>query len=89
MATHKSAKKRSRQTLKRNFINRSLLSKIKNNINNFNSFLSSKQKGDNGDLEKSFSLINSSLARAAKRGVIKKEFVSRKLSSLSNKLKQK
>jgi len=89
MATHKSAKKRSRQTLKRNFINRSLLSKIKNNINNFNSFLSSKQNGDNGDLEKSFSLINSSLARALKRGVLKKEFVSRKLSSLSNKLKQK
>ena len=89
MATHKSAKKRSRQTLKRNFINRSLLSKIKNNINNFNSLLSSKQNEDNGDLEKSFSLINSSLARAVKKGIIKKEFVSRKLSSLSNKLKQK
>ena len=86
MATHKSAKKRSRQTLKRNYINRTLLSKIKNNINNFNSLTSSKQ---NEDLEKSFSLINSSLARAAKRGIIKKEFVSRKLSSLSNKLKQK
>ena len=86
MATHKSAKKRSRQTLKRNYINRTLLSKIKNNINNFNSLTSSEQ---NEGLEKSFSLINSSLARAAKRGVIKKEFVSRKLSSLSNKLKQK
>ena len=84
MATHKSAKKRSRQTLKRNYINRSLLSKIKNNINNFNSLISSKQ---NEDLEKSFSLINSSLARAAKKGVIKKEFVSRKLSSLSQKIK--
>ena len=86
MATHKSAKKRSRQTLKRNYINRTLLSKIKSSINNFVSLIASKQ---NEDLEKSFSLINSSLARAAKRGIIKKEFVSRKLSSLSNKLKQK
>ena len=33
MANHKSAKKRCRQTLKRNEVNRSLLSKMKNNIN--------------------------------------------------------
>ena len=86
MATHKSAKKRSRQTLKRNYINRTLLSKIKSSINNFVSLIASKQ---NEDLEKSFSLINSSLARAAKRGIIKKEFVSRKLSSLSNAINKK
>ena len=85
MANHKSAKKRSVQALKRNAVNRSLLSKIKNNINNFNSLLSSKQTAD---LQKSFSLINSSLARAAKKGLIKKEYVSKKLSSLSNKIKQ-
>ena len=85
MANHKSAKKRSRQTLKRNSVNRSLLSKIKNNINNYNHLISSKQTSD---LQKSFSLINSSLARAVKKGIIKKEYMSKKLSSLSNQLKK-
>ena len=34
MANHKSAKKRSRQTVKKNQINSQILSKIKTNINN-------------------------------------------------------
>ena len=84
MANHKSAKKRNRQTLKRNKVNRSLRSKINNNINRFNSIISSKKIDQ---IMESFSSINSSLAKAAKKGLIKKEFVSRKLSSLSNQLK--
>ena len=84
MANHKSAKKRNRQTLKRNKVNRSLRSKINNNINRFNSIISSKKMDQ---IMESFSSINSSLAKAAKKGLIKKEFVSRKLSSLSNQLK--
>ena len=86
MANHKSAKKRCRQALKRNEVNRSLLSKIKNNINIFNSLISSKKTDE---IIKSLSLVNSSLARAAKKGLIKKEFVSRKLSSLSNAINKK
>ena len=85
MANHKSAKKRYRQTLKRNKVNRSLRSKINNNINRFNSILLSKNMDQ---IMESFSSINSSLAKAAKKGLIKKEFVSRKLSSLSNQLKK-
>ena len=85
MANHKSAKKRHRQTLKRNKVNRSLRSKINNNINRFNSIISSKKMDQ---IMESFSSINSSLAKAAKKGLIKKEFVSRKLSSLSNQLKK-
>ena len=85
MANHKSAKKRSIQALKRNAVNRSLLSKIKNNINTFNSHVLSK---NNEEIQKSFSLVNSALARASKKGLIKKEFVSRKLSSLSDQLKK-
>ena len=89
MANHKSAKKRSRQTLKRNKVNRSLLKKVKNNINNFNNIISSKKSANQKeDLEKSFILINSSLSRAIKKGIIKKNFVSRKLSSLSNQIKK-
>ena len=85
MANHASAKKRYRQTLKRNKVNRSLRSKINNNINRFNSIILSKNMDQ---IMESFSSINSSLAKAAKKGLIKKEFVSRKLSSLSNQLKK-
>ena len=85
MANHKSAKKRNRQSLKRNKVNRSLRSKINNNINRFNSIILSKKMDQ---IIESFSSINSSLAKAAKKGLIKKEFVSRKLSSLSDQLKK-
>ena len=84
MANHKSAKKRSRQTLKRNRINSQAFSKIRTNLNNFNDLLLEKNKAE---LDKSLSLINSSLAKALKKGLPKKEFVSRKLSSLSQKIK--
>ena len=84
MANHKSAKKRSRQSVKKNQVNSQILSKIKTNINNFSEILISKNKAD---LDKSLSLINSSLSKAVKKSLIKKELVSRKLSSLSKKIK--
>ena len=84
MANHKSAKKRARQTLKINRINSQAFSKIRTNLNNFNDLLLEKNKAE---LDKSLSLINSSLAKALKKGLLKKEFVSRKLSSLSQKIK--
>jgi len=84
MANHKSAKKRSRQAVKKNQINSQILTKIKTNINNFNEILISKNKSD---LDKSLSSINSSLSKAVKKGLIKKELISRKLSSLSKKIK--
>ena len=83
MANHKSAKKRSRQALKRNQVNRSLMSKIRKNINDFKQQILSKQTTE---IHKSFAKINSSLARAAKKGLIKKEYMSRKLSSLSDQI---
>ena len=84
MANHKSAKKRSRQSLKRNRINTQAFSKIRTSLNNFNDLILEKNKAE---LDKSLSLINSSLAKALKKGLLKKEFVSRKLSSLSQKIK--
>jgi small subunit ribosomal protein S20 len=86
MANHKSAKKRCKQALKRNEANRSMLSKIKNNINIFNSFVSFKKPDE---IQKSFASVNSALAKAVKKGLIKKEFASRKLSSLSNTIDKK
>ena len=84
MANHKSAQKRSRQTIKKNEINSQVLSKIKSSINKFNELLKSNNKEE---LDKSLSLINSTLAKGAKKGLLKKEFVSRKLSSLSKKIR--
>ena len=84
MANHKSAKKRTRQILKRNRINTQAFSKIRTNLNNFNDLLLEKNKSE---LDTSLSVINSSLAKALKKGLLKKEFVSRKLSSLSQKIK--
>jgi len=84
MANHKSAKKRTRQNIKRNEINSQVLTKLKTNIGKFIDLIKDKNKEQ---LDKSLSSINSSLAKAAKKGLIKKEFVSRKLSSLSKKIK--
>ena len=84
MANHKSAKKRSRQTITRNEINSQVLTQLKTNINKFSDLLKEKNKEQ---LDKSLSAINSSLAKALKKGLVKKQFVSRKLSSLSKKIK--
>ena len=42
MANHKSAKKRSRQTLKRNRLNRPILSKVKSSFSKFNELIDNK-----------------------------------------------
>ncbi len=82
MANHKSAKKRSRQSLKRQKVNNSLRSKIRTNLNKYMSHLETKKTEE---IQQSFALLNSSLAKAVKKGLIKKKFASRKLSSLSKK----
>ena len=84
MANHKSAKKRTRQALKRKLINSQILSQLKTNINKFTELI--KEKNKEG-IDKYFNLVNSSLAKATKKGLIKKQYMSRKLSSLSKKTK--
>ena len=84
MANHKSAKKRTRQALKRKLINSQILSQLKTNIYKFTELIKVKNKEE---IDKSFNLVNSSLAKATKKGLIKKQYMSRKLSSLSKKTK--
>ncbi|MCH2544291.1 MAG: 30S ribosomal protein S20 [Alphaproteobacteria bacterium] len=84
MANHKSAKKRTRQALKRKLINSQIFSQLKTNINKFTELIKAKNKEE---IDKSFNLVNSSLAKATKKGLIKKQYMSRKLSSLSKKTK--
>ena len=83
MANHKSAQKRSRQTIKKTKINQIVLSQLKTTYKKFNSDLSEKKL----DVAKeSLRLLNIALSKAITRGIIKKRSASRKLSSLSDKL---
>ncbi len=85
MANHKSAKKRSLQSKVKNKVNSQYLSKIRTNLNKFNNSL----KSDNlEDTQKFLSKINSIMAKAVKKGILKKQYMSRKLSSLSNQIKK-
>ena len=84
MANHKSAKKRSRQSLKKNLVNSQYLSKIRTALNSFEAAIKSKNQED---VKKSFAQVNSTMSKALKRGIIKKHLLSRKLSSLSKQIK--
>ena len=86
MANHVSAKKRSRQNKTRNTINSQYLSKFKNALNKFQSSVEAKNEQE---IQKSFSNIKSIMARASKKGIFKKQYISRKLSSLSKQISKK
>ena len=86
MANHVSAKKRSRQNLVRNSVNSQYLSKFRTVLNKFKSSLESK---NDQEIQKSFSAVNSIMAKASKKGIFKKEYISRKLSSLSKQISKK
>jgi ribosomal protein S20 len=85
MANHKSAKKRSVQSKIKNAVNTQYLTKIRTNLNKFNNSL----KNSNSDeIIKTLGNVNSIMAKAVKKGILKKQYMSRKLSSLSNQIKK-
>ena len=85
MPQHKSAKKRSVQSKVKNAVNTQYLTKFRTNLNKFHAAI----KAENStEVENSFREINSILAKAVKKGVLKKQYVSRKLSSLSKQIKK-
>ena len=86
MANHISAKKRYRQNKVRNTVNSQYLSRFRTALNKFNLSVSA-QKDE--EIQKSFSAVNSIMAKALKKGIFKKEYISRKLSSLSKQIKKK
>ena len=61
------------------------MTKFRTNLNKFQNFLKDQ---NTGEAENSFKKINSILAKAVKKGIIKKQYMSRKLSSLSNQIKK-
>ena len=85
MANHISAKKRSRQNKVKNAVNSQYLSKFRTALNKFNASIKSN---NDKEIQKSFSVVNSILAKAAKKGIFKKENISRKLSSLSKQIQR-
>ncbi len=85
MANHKSAKKRSIQSKSKNSVNAQYLTKIRTNLNKFENSIKSQ---NTSEVQNSLSEINSILAKAVKKGILKKQYMSRKLSSLSNQIKK-
>ena len=85
MANHKSAKKRSIQSKVKNTINTQYLTKIRSNLNKFQNTIKSN---NTEEAQKSFTDLNSIMAKAVKKGILKKQYMSRKLSSLSNQTKK-
>ena len=85
MANHKSAKKRSVQSKVKNAVNSQYLTKIRTNLNKFNNSL---KNNNNEEAENSLKEVNSIMAKAVKKGILKKQYMSRKLSSLSNHIKK-
>ncbi len=86
MANHISAKKRSRQNKVKNAVNSQYLSKFRTALNKFNTSVKGQKQEE---IKKSFSAVNSIMAKAVKKGIFKKENISRKLSSLSKQISKK
>ena len=85
MANHKSAKKRSIQSKVKNAVNTQYLTKIRTNLNKFNISVNNSKSEE---AIKSLGDVNSIMAKAVKKGILKKQYMSRKLSSLSNQIKK-
>ena len=85
MANHKSAKKRSVQSKIKNAVNTQYLTKIRTNLNKFNNSIKNSKSED---AIKLLGEVNSIMAKAVKKGILKKQYMSRKLSSLSNQIKK-
>ena len=85
MANHKSAKKRSIQSKVKNAVNAQYLTKIRSNLNKFNN---SVKNNNSEETVNTLKEVNSIMAKAVKKGILKKQYMSRKLSSLSNQIKK-
>ena len=85
MANHKSARKRSIQSKVKSTVNSQYLSKIRTNLNKFTNSL---ENNNSEEAISSLKEVNSIMAKAVKKGILKKQYMSRKLSSLSNQIKK-
>lgn len=84
MATHKSAAKRARQTVKRNALNRSRRAKLHTTTKAVEQAVAKK---DASLAKKSMTKAESTLARAARKGMIHWKTAARKTSRLAKRVK--
>lgn len=84
MAQHASAKKRIRQTRRRTGVNVRRLSRIRTHIRSIEEAIAG---GDQKKAIEMFRLAQPEMMRGARRGVVHKNMVSRKLSRLSTRIK--
>ena len=91
MASHKSAKKRAKQSLKKNSRNRSYMSMVKSIAKKFLGTLTEVEQGKatKEDLSKSFQSVQSALHKAAAKGHLPKNNVARRVSRLANLMAKK
>lgn len=85
MANHKSAKKRARQDVKKRDRNKSYLSGVKTTLKSFQEALT---KGDAEAATKLLDVAQSSLGKAACKGIMHKNTASRKIGRLAQALKK-
>jgi small subunit ribosomal protein S20 len=85
MATHKSAEKRARQTLRRNKINRARRANILTAVKALDAAIASKNKPA---IVKAQRAAESALARGVSRGTLHWKTASRRISRLSKRVKK-
>ena len=83
MAHHKSAKKRIRQTAKRTQVNRARMSRIRTFVRKVEDAIAG---GDAAEAREALRLAQPELMRGAKKGVLHKNTVSRKISRLATRI---
>jgi small subunit ribosomal protein S20 len=84
MATHKSAEKANRQSIKRAAINKSRRTKIRTTVKALNECIT---RGDKDAAKKQFQHTQSEVARGVTKSVLKKNTASRIISKLAAKVK--
>jgi len=85
LATHKSAEKRARQTIRKNKVNTSRKNTVRTSEKSLVKALAAKDAKTLPELLKDFT---SQIMKAAQRGIFKKEAASRKIARLSSRVHQ-
>lgn len=84
MANHKSAKKRIRQTVRRTIVNRNRLGRIRSFLRGVEEAIAG---GDQTKARAALSVAEPEMARGARRGILPRNTVARKVSRLNSRIK--
>lgn len=85
MANHKSSVKRARQTIKKTAVNRNRVSRVRTYVRKVEEAIAS---GDVAKAKEALKVAQPVMQKAASKGVVKKNTVSRKISRLAARVKK-